>query len=123
MNSLLTSIYNAVLSECSIRQKSVRKSVPQQLTGSWNAGLVLKQSSSDNSLHVKLHKTLQIACQGSIAAFQSSELSSGDSAQPNAALLAAVATASSTKAAEIQKLVAALQKVWLEIENPILIAL
>ena len=81
---------------------------------------MLKQSSSDNSLYVDLHKTLHIVCRGSIAAFQSSELSSGDSTRSIAALLAAVATASSQKAAEIQKLVAALQKV--QTKNSILIS-
>ena len=59
-----------------------------------------------------------MVCQGSIAAFKNSELSSGDSTQSADALLAAVATASSTKAAEIEQLVAALQKVWLQTEIP-----
>ena len=72
---------------------------------------MLKQSPRDNSLHVDLHKTLQIVCQGNVAAFQNSELSSGDSTQSVAALLAAVATASSTKAAEVEKLMAESQKV------------
>lgn len=72
---------------------------------------MLKQSSSDQTLCVDLHTTLHIVCRGSIAAFQNSELSTGDSAQSIAALLAAVATVSSAKAVEIQKLVAASQKV------------
>ena len=77
---------------------------------------MLKQSSSDNSLHVDLQKTLHIVCRDSIAAIQNSELSSGDSTQSIAALLAAVATASSAKAAEVKKLVAASQKVWSRLE-------
>lgn len=72
---------------------------------------MLKQSSSDRSLHVDLHKTLKVVSQGSVVAFQNSELSSGSSTQPATALLAAVATASSKKAAEVEKLVAASQKV------------
>ena len=80
---------------------------------------MLKQSSSDNSLYVDLHKTLHIVCRGSIVAFQNSELSSGNSTQSIAALLAAVATASSRKAAETQKVMAALQKVKLQTDNSI----
>ena len=92
------------------------KVCPEFANWLWDAGLVLKQSSSDKTLFVDLHTKLHIVCRGSIAAFQNSELSTGDSTQSIAALLAAVATVSSAKAVEIQKLVAASQKVWSRLE-------
>ena len=76
-----------------------------------SAGLVMQQSSGDNSLHVNLHQKFQLLRQGNVAAFQNSELCRGDSAQSVASLLAAVATASSTKTAEIERLMAESQKV------------
>ena len=71
----------------------------------------MKQSANTNSVTVDLHKTFQLVCQGTVAAFQNSELSSSDPTQSITALLAAVATASSTKAAEVKRLVAESQKV------------
>ena len=73
--------------------------------------MVLKQSANNNSVTVDLHKTFQLVCQGMVVAFQNSELSSSDPNQSITALLAAVATASSTKAAEVERLVAESQKV------------
>lgn len=72
---------------------------------------MLKQSASDNGVTVDLHKTFQLVCQARVAAFQNSELSSSEPTQSIAALSAAVATASLTKAAEIERLVAESQKV------------
>ena len=82
-----------------------------------STGVIMEQRSQGRSLHVDLHDTLSLLCQGTVAAFQSTQLSSGNSAQSTAALLAAVATASSTKAAEVQRLMAESQKVLLSFEN------
>ncbi len=71
----------------------------------------MQYKSADSSLHVDVQQTLQLVCSGSIAAFQNSQLSSGDSTPSVSKLLAAVATASTGKAAEVEKLLAESQKV------------
>ncbi len=71
----------------------------------------MQYNAADSSLHVDMQQTLQMVCSDSVVAFHDSQLSSGDSTQSVSALRAAVATASSAKAAEVEQLMAESQKV------------
>ena len=77
------------------------------------AGVTMQWNSSDSSIQVDVQQTLQLLYSGNVAAFYNSELSSSDSDERVSQLRAAVATASSAKTAEVQKLMAEAQKVGL----------
>ena len=65
----------------------------------------------DSSLHADIHQTLHLVCSGCVAAALNTQLSSGDSSQKVEELLAVVATVSTAKAAEVERLMAESQKV------------
>ena len=71
----------------------------------------MQYNAADSTLHGDVQQTLQLVCSDSLAAFQDSQLSSGDSTQSVSALRAAVATASRAKASEVERLMAESQKV------------
>ena len=75
------------------------------------AGVSMRFNDSDRSIQVDMHQTLQFVYAVNVAAFYNSQLSGGDSEERVEKLRAAVATASSAKAAEVQKLLVELQKV------------
>ena len=84
----------------------------------WPAGLVMTYKQGDSSLHADIHQTLHLVCSGCVAAALNTQLSSGDSSQKVEELLAVVATVSTAKAAEVERLMAESQKVQPVIFKP-----
>ena len=89
----------------------MKETARNELDSLCGAGLVMQHHSADSSLHANIQHTLQLVCSGSVAAFCNSQASASDSSQSAAKLLAAVATASAARSAEVQRHMAESQKV------------